>query len=72
MNMLLILHRKTLIDLYSLFSLSQKKKNLVQTATHSKILAWTRGAYSPWGPKELDIATKQQQSANISSAPSHR
>lgn len=51
MNMLLILHRKTLIDLYSLFSLSQKKKNLVQTATHSKILAWTRGAYSPWGPR---------------------
>ena len=55
MNMLLILHRKTLTDLDSLFSLSLKKKkkerNLVQTATHSNILARTRGVYSPWGPR---------------------
>ena len=61
MNMLLILHRKTLIDLDALFSLSLKKKkrNLVQTATHSNILARTRGVYSPW-VQELDIATNQQ------------
>ena len=36
-------------------------------ATHSSILAWkihgqrSLAGYSPWGLKELDIATKQQQ-----------
>ena len=38
-----------------------------EMATHSSILAWkihgqrSLAGYSPWGLKELDIATKQQQ-----------
>ena len=75
MNMLLILHRKTLTDLDSLFSLSLKKKKRKETSCKRQptpIFLPGQEESTVHGVQELDIVTNQQQSANVSSTSSHR